>query len=59
MAPNITTTLVGSERSLKIDGDADSVREVRARGKLQGKETQGRLPRGGGLSDLPNRLLYM
>lgn len=27
MAPNITTKLVGSKRSLKIDGDADSVRE--------------------------------
>lgn len=52
MAPQVATRLSESERSLRADGDADSVRAVRARGGLQGTGTQGRLPGGGSFSVL-------
>lgn len=48
----VTTHPSESERSLRADGDAGSVREVRARGRIQSRSTQGRLPGGGSFSVL-------
>lgn len=58
--PQVTTHLSESERSLRADGDAGSVREVRARGRLQGRGTLGGfLEEAAFLSYLPNRLIYL
>lgn len=52
MAPQVTMHLSEMRGALEADGDTDSVREVRARGRPQGRGTHGGLPGRGSFSVL-------